>query len=43
LIYQNRIELSSSLQLFAQQDNLEWLWHGDYATFNIKFVSVTAE
>jgi len=41
--YQNRIELSSSLQLFAQQENSEWLWHGDYTTFNIEFVSVTAE
>ena len=26
-----------------QQENLEWLWHGDYATFNIEFVSVAAE
>jgi len=31
------------LQLFAQQENSEWLWHGDYARFNIEFVSVTAE
>jgi len=42
LIYQNRIELSSS-HLFAQQENPEWLWRGDYATFNVEFVSVTAE
>jgi len=42
LIYQNRIELSSS-HLFAQQENSEWLWRGDYATFNVEFVSVTAE
>ena len=26
-----------------QQENSEWLWHGDYTTFNIEFVSVTAE
>jgi len=43
LIYQNRIELSSLLQLSAQQENSEWLWHGDYATFDIEFASVTAE
>jgi len=42
LIYQNRIELSS-LQLCAQQENSEWLWRGDYATFYVEFVSVTAE
>jgi len=42
LICQNRIEISS-FQLFAQQENSEWLWRGDYATLNIEFVSVTAE
>jgi len=33
----------SSLQLFAQQENSNWLWCGDHATFNIEFVSVTVE
>ena len=37
-----KIELSSS-HLFVQQENSEWLWHGDYATFNVEFVSITAE
>jgi len=32
----------SPLQLFAQQEILEWLWCGDYATFNVGFISVTA-
>jgi len=27
----------------AQQENSEWLWHVDYATFNTEFVSVIAE